>query len=380
MTSSIQHPSESKLDPSVDDDASRHQIEATSHRPFWCDVCSLDLQSSSSLAQHRLGRKHTRKEFWKSSSEGNTTSSTSASAFKRPPSSVLDSLTETEVFQGLASNRYSNVVVLTGAGISTSAGVPDFRSPGGVFDTIRQRYGRRFPEVLDHPESALSRGFAIRHPDVVDEIRREIKLDYDREKVLPTKTHEFCAWLHRRGALRRIYTQNIDGLHTHPSLVVPPDVVVECHGSLASRLVMYGDGLPRRFYDCCDVDFAPKNNKQDSDRVDLLLVFGTSLQVAPFCAVPNMAPRGSARVLVNRDVEVCLSNSFSNRRSNSEGLCQVTNCRIGSRKDVPLRSLWSGREGNKKWRQLLVEEDCDTFVTRFFDSEYAVEASCDIKS
>ena len=114
-----------------------------------------------------------------------------------------------------------------------------------------------------------------------------------------------------------------------------------------------------------------------SDRIDLLIVFGTSLQVAPFCAIPNMTPRGSARVLVNRDVDICLSNSFSKQRASSEGVSQVTNCRIGSRKDVPLRSLWSSREGNKKWRQLLVEEDCDSFVKRFFDSEFASEAKCD---
>eukprot|EP00581_Thalassiosira_minuscula_P007509 CAMPEP_0183710650 /NCGR_PEP_ID=MMETSP0737-20130205/6329_1 /TAXON_ID=385413 /ORGANISM="Thalassiosira miniscula, Strain CCMP1093" /LENGTH=424 /DNA_ID=CAMNT_0025938969 /DNA_START=370 /DNA_END=1644 /DNA_ORIENTATION=- len=350
---------------------------------FWCDACAMDLQSSASLAQHRRGRKHAKKEFWQSFEKKKNDAAHAAGATnnsKRPPfSSTQPPLDESELFHGLASKRYRNVVVLTGAGVSTSAGIPDFRSRGGFFDTLRERYGPRFPIVYENPEFVLSRSFAQQYPECAEEIRREVLAPAGKDimnNVLPTATHEFCAWLHRRGMLRRVYTQNIDGLHLHPSLDMPPDLVVECHGSYhrSTTLILYGDDLPRRFYDCCDADF-PLSNKNDCP-VDLLMVFGTSLQVAPFCGVPNMAPRGSARVLVNRDVGDCHFNSFSKqqrRGKNGGGMGGVTNCQIGSRKNVPLQSLWSTREGNKKWRQLVIEDDCDSFVWRFFDSDSAKE-------
>ena len=69
----------------------------------------------------------------------------------------------------------------------------------------------------------------------------------DFERFQPTLAHKFTAWLHQRGWLNRVYTQNVDGLHLHPSLNIPDELVVECHGSLrnpAEPLVLYGDELP----------------------------------------------------------------------------------------------------------------------------------------
>ena len=72
-----------------------------------------------------------------------------------------------------------------------------------------------------------------------------------------------------------------------------------------ASLVLYGDDLPKRFTDCCDQDFSINNDKLGN--VDLVLVFGTSLQVAPFCAIPNMALKGCTRVLVNESMHPGLS-------------------------------------------------------------------------
>ena len=319
-------------------------------------MCSYDLQSSASLAEHCHGRKHRKK-----------------SGIAVEPTSKPPPLDESELFQDIASGRYQNVVVLTGAGVSTAAGVPDFRSRGGVFEKIRELFGDRLPEVYEHPELALTRSFANAYPDFVVEVRESI-LRLTRESmrdIKPTATHELCAWLHRRGMLKRVYTQNVDGLHLHPSLDLPSDLVVECHGSLQttpSTLVMYGDDLPKRLYECCDCDFSLQNTVE-TGKVDLLMVFGTSLQVAPFCGVPNMTPKGSSRVLINRELDVCMTNSFCKRR-NAFDMGSISSCSIGSRKSVSLQSLWQSREGNKKWRQLLVEDDCDSFVNRFFASKF----------
>jgi NAD-dependent SIR2 family protein deacetylase len=112
------------------------------------------------------------------------------------------------------------------------------------------------------------------------------------------------------GRLKRIYTQNVDGLHTHESLSyqnsavvghpkIAKDFVVECHGSLRRNdMVLYGcsDSLPQRFSDQISLDFEQENHKaalsqsESNQTVDLMLVFGTSLRVVPVCAIPNLVP------------------------------------------------------------------------------------------
>jgi NAD-dependent SIR2 family protein deacetylase len=277
----------------------------------------------------------------------------------------------TELFEKLATGQYRNIVVFTGAGVSTAAGVPDFRSAGGLFETLRRDYGDRFPQARHNPEWLLSRAFAQQHPEIWEEIML-FRIQADYSQVQPTLTHRFCAWLHQKGWLKRIYTQNVDGLHLHPTLNMSPDQVVECHGSVRdASLVLYGDALPRRFFECCDQDF-PLNPPTEQGQVDLVLVFGTSLQVAPFCAIPNMAPKGCTRVLVNRCVQDCLRNDFSRNHNKSVygggGLAPSATTRIGKHKHVSLRPLWNDSKANKKWHQLLVEADCDDFVRHFYDA------------
>ncbi|CAK9044667.1 unnamed protein product [Durusdinium trenchii] len=226
----------------------------------WCDICQKDIWKSGLAERKVFPGAFARSEApgpckWKS---------------------------QTEV-----SGDYRRIVVLTGAGVSTSAGIPDFRSSGGLYESIREHFGSLVPAVMDCPEELLSRRFAQQNPQLWEQKvlpwLRSWKMD-----AAPTLSHHFGAWLWQKGWLQRIYTQNVDGLHLHPSLELPRDVVVECHGSMAAGLVLYGDPLPQHFEDCCSEDF---------DKVDLVLVMGTSLQVAPFCGLPNMAPKGATRVL-----------------------------------------------------------------------------------
>merc|ERR1711920_531312 len=131
-----------------------------------------------------------------------------------------------------------------------------------------------------------------------------------------------------------------------PELGLPEDLVVECHGALhGGSIVMYGDKLPRRFDQCCRDDFP---SSPGSSSVDLVLVFGTSLRVAPFCTLPNMAPRGCARVLVNKPIGDCLRYH-------------------GSAKS------WFDGTASQRWRQLVIESDIDAWVHRFFASSAAKE-------
>ena len=59
----------------------------------------------------------------------------------------------------------------------------------------------------------------------------------------PTATHHFCAWLHKRGWLKRVYTQNVDGLHTHSTVGLPEELVCEVHGALRDAGVLPQDPL-----------------------------------------------------------------------------------------------------------------------------------------
>merc|ERR1712060_343072 len=112
-------------------------------------------------------------------------------------------------------------------------------------------------------------------------------------------------------------------------------------------LVMYGDPMPKQFDQCCRQDFECPSS---GSNVDLLLVFGTTLRVAPFCTLPNMAPQGCTRVLVNNNLQNCLRNHGSSKS-------------------------WCDGNALKRWRQLLIESDNDAWVGRFFASPAAIERS-----
>mmetsp|Transcript_1352 Transcript_1352/g.1841 ORF Transcript_1352/g.1841 Transcript_1352/m.1841 type:complete len:350 (+) Transcript_1352:219-1268(+) len=326
---------------------------------YWCHTCKIDLQSSKSLEEHNTGRRHANLSIGQA----------------KPPKKerMPPPIDEADLFELISRGHFQNVVILTGAGVSTAAGIPDFRSPGGLFETLRTKFGKKYPFVYDSPETLLSRNFVTAHPDVYQYEILPLLEDLGKSfrsgssSIQPTLTHRFCAWLNEKGWLRRVYTQNVDGLHLHPTLNIEKEKVVECHGSMIDgNPVLYGDDLPQRFYDCCDLDFdqiIPKNASDSSaGTVDLILVFGTSLQVFPFCAVPNLVPRGCTRVIVNRCLEHCLIEKEETPAYRRQMPRRV---RIGKRRSVSMQNLWTGREGNTRWRQLLIESDCDDFVQRF---------------
>lgn len=243
-------------------------------------------------------------------------------------------------------SRARNIVVLAGAGVSVSCGIPDFRSSGGLYDSVRSRFGMPDPQaVFDLAEFRLD-------PALFYAFAREIM---PQKAVIPSSTHRFIAELARRGRLRRVYTQNIDGLERRAG--VPLDALVPCHGSfltatcmrpscrrtyenavfadtvamgdvpvcpacnssppreqlsadsdednkyghdeaaaravLKPDIVFFGEPLPRRVNDCLE---------EDLHRADLLLVLGTSLQVAPVARIPAFFPPHLPRVLVNREL------------------------------------------------------------------------------
>ncbi|KAJ1977137.1 NAD-dependent deacetylase hst3 [Dimargaris cristalligena] len=113
----------------------------------------------------------------------------------------------------LASKR---CVVVSGAGISCSAGIPDFRSSSGLFSTLKEQHGNHINQGRDLFDAQLFNSETttrIFH-QFIGQFKQSI------ENVQPTPTHQFLSWLHSQGRLTRWYTQNIDGLEAKTGLSV----------------------------------------------------------------------------------------------------------------------------------------------------------------
>jgi NAD-dependent deacetylase len=204
--------------------------------------------------------------------------------------------------------RYA--VAFTGAGVSTGSGIPDFRSPGaGLWEQADPYEVASFEAFLRQPAAY----FAWVRP-----LARLIR------DARPNPAHLALAEMESRGLLKAIITQNIDGLHQaagsrevmelHGShreaiclkclAVVPAsqfmDQVIEkgeaprceCGGVLKPNTVLFGEMLPVGAF---------HRAEQAARRCDLMLVAGTSLEVAPASNLPVLAlGHGAGLIIVNR--------------------------------------------------------------------------------
>lgn len=162
-------------------------------------------------------------------------------------------------------------VILSGAGVSTNSGIPDYRSS----------HDRSLYNYFNN--DSLSRDAFYEDPkydDLIDML----------SNCKPTTSHMLAKELHDRGLLLRVYTQNIDGLYQKTGL--PNDMVVEFHGNAYDKtIVRNGDDIHNdTIWKLLD----------DFDTLDpmIILVMGTSLKVYPFACVPNLAPKHSIRVMI----------------------------------------------------------------------------------
>ena len=116
----------------------------------------------------------------------------------------------------------SKVILLSGAGISTTAGIPDFRSPKTGLYANLQKYS------LPYPEAIFELDFFLETPEPFYTLTRELFPG----KFRPTKSHLFIKLLQNEGLLLRNYTQNIDMLERLAGL--DEEFLVEAHGSFKS--------------------------------------------------------------------------------------------------------------------------------------------------
>lgn len=205
------------------------------------------------------------------------------------------------------------IVIFTGAGISTESGIPDFRSPGGLWKKYKPIDFRDFMASEKMRRESWRRKFAA---------------DAVMKKARPNKGHQAVAKLVDMGKVIAVVTQNIDGLHQMSG--VPDEKVIELHGNgtYASclecgkrfefepiREVFEKDGtLP--ICDACDgiiktatISFGqamPVDQMQAAESAtfacDLFIAIGSSLVVYPAADFPRLAKQNGAKlVILNRD-------------------------------------------------------------------------------
>ena len=104
------------------------------------------------------------------------------------------------------------VVIFTGAGISTESGIPDFRSPTGIWSRTTPIYFDEYVSSADARREAW---------------RRKFEIDKDMIGAEPNRGHRAVAKLVRIGKVTAVITQNIDGLHQKSG--VPDDQMIELH-------------------------------------------------------------------------------------------------------------------------------------------------------
>ncbi len=201
-------------------------------------------------------------------------------------------------------------VALTGAGISTESGLPDFRSTGGVWSQHNPL------------EVATLSAFRRSPQRFYDFYRTRLtKL----ATALPNPAHHALARLEHEGVMRTVVTQNVDGLHQaagsrrvielHGNLreaacvdcdwVGPIAAVVDaldhgrfprcevCAGPLKPNVVLFEELLPEGAYRAAEAE---------CEQADVLLVVGSSLQVTPAAWLPEVAHRhGAAVIIINEE-------------------------------------------------------------------------------
>jgi NAD-dependent deacetylase len=205
------------------------------------------------------------------------------------------------------------VVVFTGAGISTESGIPDFRSPGGIWTKMQ-------PIMFDD--------FMASEEMRRESWRRKFVVDETISQAVPNDGHKAVADLVQRGKVTTIITQNIDNLHQNSG--VPDDRIIELHGNTtyASCLecgqryeldVIKQTFLGRGELPVCGscsgivktatISFGQAMPEHEMARAteatldcDMFIALGSSLVVFPAAGFPIMAKKNGAKlVILNRE-------------------------------------------------------------------------------
>ncbi|UJR27447.1 hypothetical protein I4U23_008736 [Adineta vaga] len=283
-----------------------------------------------------------------------------------------------------------NILVLTGAGISVSCGIPDFRSRNGIYARLREE----FPE-LPNPQSMFDIEYFTDDPRPFFRFAKEIWPG----QYQPSLAHYFISELERQNKLLRNYTQNIDSLEH----LCPITRLIQCHGSFSSAtcrvchhsvksdeikeeilqqqiphcpkcpldqsdailkpdIVFFGEQLPDDFHKAISLD---------KNQCDLLIVMGSSLKVKPVSLVSELLSSDIPQILINRerlphktfDIELLgncdvIINELCLRLAKLDSTFgQIKNVQSKLLKEIPYENLLTTQEPERKKQKLLSDND-----------------------
>ncbi|KAI9245261.1 DHS-like NAD/FAD-binding domain-containing protein [Sporodiniella umbellata] len=314
-----------------------------------------------------------------------------------PKKGVLEKANLESIIKYINDNKVKNVIVMSGAGISTSAGIPDFRSKDtGLYHNL-QRFNLPYAEAV----------FDIEYFEETPEPFYALAKELYPGQFLPTKTHYFIKLLKEKGLLLRNFTQNIDTLERMTGL--EEKYIVEAHGSFASAscieckqqadenivrqkslagkvphceickgivkpdITFFGENLPKRFFD----------HLADFEKADLLIVIGTSLQVQPFASLIDDVDDSVPRLLINKELvgnhhskksgfdfrwKYGLNRDVSYLGSCDEGIEKFATL-LGWEKDLESMYINGHKKLKATWKQQSKEEDQEVPIKQENDTE-----------
>jgi NAD-dependent deacetylase len=227
----------------------------------------------------------------------------------------MDELERRQAIEELADllRDCERAVVFTGAGISTESGIPDFRSPSGIWTTMAPIMFQDFVACEEMRREAWRRKFAM---------------DEAFSSAVPNVGHAAISAMVRRGIASAVITQNIDGLHQVSG--VPDDKVIElhgnttyascldcgqrheledirepfieagklpecvrCNGMVKTATISFGQAMP---------DEPMRRAQEATEACDLFIAIGSSLVVYPAAGFPLLAKEcGATLVILNRE-------------------------------------------------------------------------------
>jgi len=244
------------------------------------------------------------------------------------------------IAQYIIENNCKNIIVMSGAGISTNAEIPDFRSADrGVYANL-EKYNIPYPEAIFELE------YFKNNPVPFTKFAKSIY----PQSIRPTIAHCFIKLLDNHNILLRHYTQNIDGLDYqtrldsdriveshgsfHQSYCVGtiekdscgsvysqswykeklfkgenPILCTKCQGYVKPGVIFFGENLPSHFF---------KSLHDDIPKCDLLLILGTSLKVYPFAEIIKSVSKKIPRCLINNTLPDIFESELLCDASNAE--------------------------------------------------------------
>ena len=220
-----------------------------------------------------------------------------------------------QLINDFISGKYKKIIFMVGAGISTSAGIPDFRSSNGLYKQLQEKYN------LSTPEEFFLISTFLKNPKLFYEVSKIS----DLSNYKPTISHKFMSFLTKKNYIKYIFTQNVDGLEIKAK--IPKEKLVfahgnsteghcakchfevdikkineginkgevyycpKCNGPCKPKVIFYGESLPSNFFE----------KIKDIKDIDLIIIMGTSLKVYPFAGIPQFVSPNVGIVVFNME-------------------------------------------------------------------------------